>query len=44
MLLAFIGLIAVLNLMLGGIGGWFGQDGWSLQAGLGVIFAPCRMR
>ncbi|MCU0781052.1 MAG: NupC/NupG family nucleoside CNT transporter [Akkermansiaceae bacterium] len=40
MLLAFIGLIAVLNLMLGGIGGWFGQDGWSLQGALGAVFAP----
>jgi CNT family concentrative nucleoside transporter len=40
MLLAFIGLIALLNLMLGGIGGWFGQAGWSLQAALGWLFAP----
>jgi CNT family concentrative nucleoside transporter len=40
MLLAFIGLIALLNLMLGGIGGWFGQTGWSLQGLLGTLFAP----
>jgi CNT family concentrative nucleoside transporter len=40
MLLAFIGLIALLNLMLGGIGGWFGQSGLSLQQILGWIFAP----
>jgi CNT family concentrative nucleoside transporter len=40
MLLAFIGLIALLNLMLGGIGGWFGQTGWSLQGLLGWLFAP----
>lgn len=40
MLLAFIGLIALLNLMLGGIGGWFGFDGFSLQWILGWIFAP----
>jgi len=40
MLLAFIGLIALLNLILGGFGGWFGQSGWSLQAMLGWVFAP----
>ena len=31
MLLAFIGLIAVINLMLGGIGGWFGKGDLSFQ-------------
>jgi CNT family concentrative nucleoside transporter len=40
MLLAFVGLIALVNLMLGGIGGWFGQADWSLQAGLGWLFSP----
>lgn len=40
MLLAFIGLIALLNLMLGGIGGWFGNDDLSLQVILGWCFAP----
>ncbi|MEX1117004.1 MAG: NupC/NupG family nucleoside CNT transporter [Akkermansiaceae bacterium] len=40
MLLAFIGLIALLNLMLGGMGGWFGQSGLSLQQILGWVFAP----
>jgi len=45
MLLAFIGLIALLNLMLGGIGGWFQepdlkQPDLSLQKLLGWLFAP----
>lgn len=40
MLLAFIGLIALLNLMLGGIGGWFGTPGLNLQGILGSLFAP----
>lgn len=40
MLLAFIGLIALANLMLGGIGGWFGHGGLSLQQILGWCFAP----
>ena len=40
MLLAFIGLIALLNAMLGGIGGWFGQEGWSLEGFLGWLFSP----
>lgn len=40
MLLAFIGLIALLNLMLGGIGGWFGYDKLTLQLILGKLFAP----
>jgi concentrative nucleoside transporter, CNT family len=40
MLLAFIGLIALLNLMLGGIGGWFGHGTLSLQQLLGWAFAP----
>jgi CNT family concentrative nucleoside transporter len=40
MLLAFIGLIALLNLMLGGVGGWFGYGDLSLQQILGYCFAP----
>ncbi len=40
MLLAFIGLIALLNLMLGGIGGWFAMKDLSLQWILGHVFAP----
>lgn len=40
MLLAFIGLIALVNLMLGGIGGWFGAPGLNLQGILGSLFAP----
>ncbi|MDR5867488.1 NupC/NupG family nucleoside CNT transporter [Halomonas koreensis] len=40
MLLAFIGLIALVNGMLGGVGGWFDVDGLSLEMILGWIFAP----
>lgn len=40
MLLAFIGLIALINLMLGGVGGWVGHGGLSLQQILGWVFAP----
>ncbi|MFZ9937717.1 MAG: NupC/NupG family nucleoside CNT transporter, partial [Luteolibacter sp.] len=40
MLLAFIGLIALLNLLLGGVGGWFGKEDLSLQFLLGWLFAP----
>jgi concentrative nucleoside transporter, CNT family len=40
MLLAFIGLIALFNLMIGGIGGWFGSETLSLQQILGWVFAP----
>lgn len=40
MLLAFIGLIALLNVMLGGVGGWFGNGDLSLQQILGWCFAP----
>ncbi|MBD1576117.1 NupC/NupG family nucleoside CNT transporter [Vibrio sp. S11_S32] len=40
MLLAFIGLIALLNGMLGGIGGWFGIQNLTLELILGYIFAP----
>lgn len=40
MLLAFIGLIALLNGMLGGIGSKFGFESLTLEAILGVLFAP----
>lgn len=40
MLLAFIGLIALLNLMLGGIGNWFHFPNLSLQLILGWVFSP----
>ena len=40
MLLAFIGLIALINLILGGIGSWWGYSSLSLQSLLGWIFAP----
>lgn len=39
-LIAFIGLIALINGILGGIGGWFGYPGLSLEGILGVIFSP----
>jgi len=40
MLLAFIALIALFNGMLGGIAGWFGFEGITLEAILGVLFSP----
>jgi CNT family concentrative nucleoside transporter len=40
MLLAFIGLIALLNLMLGGMGKWLQIPDLSLQGILGWVFAP----
>ncbi|GAB2706875.1 NupC/NupG family nucleoside CNT transporter [Aliiglaciecola sp. 3_MG-2023] len=40
MLLAFIALIAILNGLIGGIGGWFGQGELSLQMILGYLFQP----
>lgn len=40
MLLAFIGLIALINGMLGGIGGWFGMEELSLEWLLGWLFSP----
>ncbi|OXY80642.1 NupC/NupG family nucleoside CNT transporter [Oceanimonas doudoroffii] len=40
MLLAFIGLIALLNGMLGGMGTWFGMEGLSLEWLLGWLFSP----
>lgn len=40
MLLAFVGLIALVNGMLSGIGGWFGMEQLTLEFILGKIFAP----
>ncbi|CEG21572.1 Nucleoside permease NupX [Planococcus massiliensis] len=40
MLLAFIALIALLNGMLGGIGGWLGFEGLTIEGILGFVFAP----
>lgn len=40
MLMAFIGLIAVLNLLLGIAGGWFKYPDLSLQQLLGWVFSP----
>lgn len=40
MLIAFIALIALLNGVIGGIFGWFGLPGVSLQSMLGAAFSP----
>ncbi|MEZ8823583.1 NupC/NupG family nucleoside CNT transporter [Vibrio amylolyticus] len=40
MLLAFIGLIALVNGMLGGIGGWIGMPHLTLELILGWVFSP----
>lgn len=40
MLLAFIALIALINGILGGVGGWFGAENFSLDFILGYLFAP----
>ena len=40
MLLAFVGLIALLNGIFGGIGGWFGFPELTLELILGYVFAP----
>ncbi|CAN5383844.1 NupC/NupG family nucleoside CNT transporter [soil metagenome] len=40
MLLAFISLIALLNLFIGIVGGWFGADSLSFEQILGYVFAP----
>jgi len=40
MLIAFIGLIALINGILGGLGGWFGMPELTLELLLGWIFAP----
>ena len=40
MLLAFVAMIALLNGILSGVGGWFGYEELTLQKILGFIFAP----
>ncbi|MBB2198610.1 NupC/NupG family nucleoside CNT transporter [Gluconacetobacter dulcium] len=40
MLIAFIGLIALANGLIHGLGGWFGVGNLSLETIFGVIFAP----
>jgi CNT family concentrative nucleoside transporter len=40
MLLAFIGLIALVNGILGGVGGWVGMPNLTLELILGYVFAP----
>jgi CNT family concentrative nucleoside transporter len=40
MLIAFIGLIALLNGMVGGIMGWFGYPGLTVETMLGYAFSP----
>jgi concentrative nucleoside transporter, CNT family len=40
MLLAFISLIALLNLLLGVVGGWFGEGDLSFEQLIGYVFAP----
>ncbi|SDW14770.1 concentrative nucleoside transporter, CNT family [Marinococcus luteus] len=40
MLIAFVALIAMINLLLGWITGWFGADGITLELLLGYVFAP----
>ncbi|HLS74373.1 MAG TPA: nucleoside transporter C-terminal domain-containing protein [Actinomycetaceae bacterium] len=40
MLLAFISLIALLNLLLGTVGGWFGAGDLTFEQILGWVFAP----
>ena len=40
MLIAFVGLIALVNGILGGVGGWFGYADLTLQSIFGWIFKP----
>ena len=40
MLLAFVGLIALVNGIFGGIGGWFGMPDLTLELILGYVFSP----
>ncbi|MGO0575894.1 NupC/NupG family nucleoside CNT transporter [Ornithinimicrobium panacihumi] len=40
MLLAFISLIALINLLLGVVGGWFGAEDLTFEQILGYVFAP----
>lgn len=40
LLIAFIAVIAMLSAIIGGVGGWFGQDNWSLEGLFGIFFGP----
>ena len=40
MLIAFVAMIALINGLLGGVGGWFGYEGLTLQGILGKLLAP----
>ena len=40
MLLAFVGLIALVNGAIGGVAGWFGIEGLTLQVIFGYVFQP----
>lgn len=40
LLIAFVGLIALVNGLIGGVGAWFGFDDLTLQAMLGILLAP----
>lgn len=40
LLIAFIALIAMGSAIIGEIGGWFGQDDWSLEGLFGLVFSP----
>ncbi len=40
MVLAFVGLIALLNGLVGGVAGWVGLPGWNLEKIIGVVFSP----
>lgn len=40
LLMAFVGLIALLNGLIGGMGGWFGYDDLTMQAILGYVLSP----
>jgi CNT family concentrative nucleoside transporter len=40
MLLAFVGLIALVNGIFGGVGGWFGMPDFTLEQLLGYVFSP----
>ena len=40
LLIAFLGLLALANLILGGVGGWFGAPSLSIQMVLGYVFYP----
>jgi concentrative nucleoside transporter, CNT family len=40
MVLSFVALVALLNGLLGGVGGWFGIEGLSFQWLVGLVFQP----